>query len=558
MPSLSSSLNPDSRPKPIAYFCAEYGLTASLPFYAGGLGVLAGDTLKAAAEAKTPVVAIGLMYRGIDQVQHIDSHGRQVEQDFEFDPVTQGLEHVYLEELPLFIQVHLTHNQEVWVRCWKKTISDQVVLYLLDTDTDQNEPRERSITHALYHGSEETQLLQQIILGLAGVKLLERLDIQPSVYHLNEGRPAFVHWQLIRHFMELHGLQFDEARQESVRRTVYTNHTLVGAGNPGVSADLLRVYAQYQADKMGVTVDRLLEMGTESSPDYFSTTIFALNVSRKANGVSQLHTQLSAENWPNHHWVNVTNGVHLKTWQDDQVRQSVQHQDDSALWQRHQQLKHQTMEFIKARTGFEYDPNRLVVTWARRITGYKQLESLFADIEQLRDILRGQEGLGPVQLLLAGKAHPGDVVAKDMLQRVIKILSRELAGYGLFVPNYDLEVARHLTAGSDVWLNTPELGKEASGTSGMKAISNGVLQCTVADGWAAEVDWSQLGWVLDPERISHSLYHFLGGEISQLYYDRNHAGLPLEWLRRMRRSVELAENYSAARMWREYLDVLYK
>lgn len=553
---------------PVAYFCAEYGLSAHLPLYAGGLGVLAGDSLKAAADAKTPVVALGLLYRGDFQVQTLDEFGYQVEQTFEYDPVTAGLEHVYLDELPLFIKVHLTETEETWCRCWKKTISEDVVLYLLDTDTDQNEPRERSITHALYTGSAESQLLQQIILGVGGVKLLQKLGIQPSVYHVNEGRPAFLHWQLIRMFMEEHSFSFEEAHQEAKSRTVYTNHTLVGAGNPGLSVDLLKVYAKYQADKMGLPVDILLDLGREDKPDRFQTTRFALNISRKASGVSQLHYHLSERNWPEYSWVGITNGVHLGTWQDQELKKKAltvvsQNQSGSehchSFWNYHRHLKRQTMEFIQARTGYGYDPDRMIITWARRITGYKQLEKLFSDIERLRGILRGyNHEFGEAQLIVAGKAHPGDTVAKEMLKQVIHHMSRELSGYALFVPNYDMDVARALVTGSDVWLNTPVFGKEASGTSGMKAISNGVLNCTVADGWAAEVTWDNIGWVLDHASISDSLYHTLESQVLPLFYDRDESGLPREWLNRMQRSVQLAEQFSAARMWREYLDVLYQ
>lgn len=553
---------------PVAYFCAEYGLSAHLPIYAGGLGILAGDTLKAAVDADTPVVAVGLLYRGYYQVQVLDETGYQQEHTYEYDPVTAGLEHVYLDDLPLFVQVHLTAEEEVWVRCWKKTLSNNVVLYLLDTDTDQNEPRERSITHALYTGSEESQLLQQIILGVGGVKLLQKLGIQPCVFHANEGRPAFLHWQLIRMFMDEHGFSFDQAHQEAKTRTVYTNHTLVGAGNPGMSVQLLQQFAQYQAEQMKVPVTNLLEFGVEDNPDRFQTTRFALNTSRKASGVSQLHYRLSKQNWPEYNWVGITNGVHLGTWQDQtlkhlmsQMMPAEQETSEDSMWQvwnRHLQLKRQTMEFIQARTGYGYDPNRLIMSWARRITGYKQLPSLFADLERLRTILRGTNSGQEVQLLVAGKAHPGDSVGKETLQEIIKHFSQELAGFALFVPNYDMDVGRALVTGSDVWLNTPEFGKEASGTSGMKAISNGVLNCTVADGWAAEVNWQGLGWTLDHTNLSDSLYRTLEQDVVPTFQFRTEAGLPIEWLGRMKRSVQLAEQFSAGRMWQQYVDLLYQ
>lgn len=538
---------------PIAYFCAEYGLSADLPIYAGGLGVLAGDTLKAAADLDTPTVGIGLLYRGQHQTQRISEDGLQIEDDYEYDPVTVGLEHVYLDEMPLFVKVHLTNESEVWLRVWKKTLSEKVVLYLFDSDTDQNEPVERSITHALYTGTAEEQLLKQIILGIGGVKLLAMLNIHPQLYHVNEGRPAFLHWQLIRHYMDDHGLSYDDAKAKAKGMTVYTNHTLVGAGNPGIELDLVKKYAQYYADKMGVPVDQVLKDGLDQESDTFHITQFALNTSRKASGVSQLHFQLSQQYWSGYNWVGITNGVHLPTWQDKQIRECDVSSHE--IWLVHQQKKQQTMEFIRQRTGFGYDPYRLVISWARRITGYKQLDSLFNDVERLRGILKNQDR--PAQLLIAGKAHPKDSIAKALLQQVIQYMQRELSGLALFVPNYDLDVARALVQGSDIWLNTPEYGKEASGTSGMKAASNGVLQCTVPDGWAAEVSWDEIGWTLNHRNLSQDLYQKLEEEISPLFFLRNSDGIPVEWVERMKKSVQLAQRFSAQRMWREYLDLLY-
>ncbi|MFZ5376128.1 MAG: alpha-glucan family phosphorylase [Patescibacteria group bacterium] len=538
---------------PIAYFCFEYGLQTNWPFYAGGLGVLAGDTVKQAADQNLPFVALGLMYRGEGIVQQIDQDGMQQDRDMIFEPLSAGLEHVYLDDQPLFIRVHLS-ELDIWARVWKKSYAPNVTLYLLDTDTDQNQLPERSITHALYTGNEEVTLKQQFVLGVGGVKLLQTLGIHPSVYHLNEGRPALMLWQVIRQLMDEHGMDYRQARELAVSKTVYTNHTLVAAGNNSVDLSLIRRYAKYYADKMAIGVDQLLELGiSPEAPDRFSMATFSLNSSHRANGVSQIHSKLSAEQWPQYLWTNVTNGVHLPTWQDPELAKPDL--NDEQLWQIHQANKRRLAEFVSLQTGFGYDPHSLVISWARRLAGYKRVEAIFEDIERLRAILRQVDR--PVQLLVSGKAHMLDQAGKIRLQTIIKYMAKELSGHALFIPNYNLDVAKMLVRGSDVWLNLPEFGMEASGTSGMKAIANGVLQCTVPDGWAHEVDWYGLGWTLDDNRVSADLYEKLEQQIVPLYFERNTAGIPEKWLQMMRGSINLAQQFSAKRMLQEYLQKLY-
>lgn len=546
---------------PIAYFCAEYGFDYRLPLYAGGLGVLAGDTLKAAADAKLPFIGIGLLYRGDKAIQEIDQTGMQQDKDHVYDPLSQGLEHVYLDEQPLFVRVNLTETI-IWARVWKKTFGETVTLYLLDADTDQNELSERCVTHALYHGSEESQLKQQLLLGIGGMKLLHLLGIRPALYHLNEGRPAFLHWQLTRQLMEEHGLEYGAAQARAKDMTVYTNHTLVAAGNNSIDVTLLRRFIPHYAEKLGVSMEEMLTAGAEGAiTDRFFMTRFALNSSRKANGVSTLHSDLSAQTWPGYNWTNVTNGVHMPTWQSESIRNCVTNSpspeaaDSQQIWQAHLENKRQLAEFVHARTGFGYDHNRLVITWSRRLAGYKRLNDVFADVERLRSIVRTADR--PVQLLVAGKAHMLDQAGKAMLQNIIKHMATELIDHALFIPNYDLEVARHLTRGSDVWLNIPEYGKEACGTSGMKAASNGVLQCTVADGWAQEVNWDGIGWEVPSENVSQAVYDVLEYTIAPMYFRRNEAGVPVEWVERMKRTIALAPQYSAQRMLEDYLTKLY-
>ncbi len=544
-------MNQYSAQHPIAFFCAEYGFDNRLPLYAGGLGILAGDIMKAAGDMHLPFVGVGLLYKGCLARQRVTEDGWQQEEEFAYDPLSAGLEHVYKDDMPLFIKVHLT-EVDVWVRVWKKQFGPQTTLYLLDTDTDQNHLEERDIAACLYSGTEEALLKQQLILGIGGVKLLHALEIHPSLYHINEGRPAFLHWQLIRNYMDEHGMTFDEARRVAISKTVYTNHTLIGAGNPTHNMDLLKAFSRYYAERMGITVEQLLEPGVDDKGS-FNVTRFALQISSKASAVSQLHFRFCQKTWPGFNWSGITNGVHLPTWQSRDVASAMN--QPQLLWQAHVRQKEKLAQFVQRRTGFTFDPQRMVITWARRVTEYKQLSCLFDDMERLQRLVSA-EGR-QIQLLVSGKAHAYDEVSKAMLQQIIKHFQNELSGFALYIPNYDIEVAQHVVAGSDLWLNTPQFGWEASGTSGMKAVSNGVLQATVPDGWAAEVDWNDKGWSLNADTIAEDLYAKLEQEIVPEFFTRNEDGVPETWVKKMQLSMQLAPQYSAERMVREYCEKLY-
>jgi glucan phosphorylase len=542
-----------SKDRPVAYFSAEYGLESNIPIYAGGLGVLSGDTLKQAADENFPMVAVGLMYRGGNARQSVTDDGWQTEGQVEMDPLAMGFEHVYVpkEDHPLFVRIHLT-TQDVWARVWKKMVGS-VALYLLDTDTDQNPPEDRKICNALYYGREEDVVRQQMIMGIGGIKLLDALEIHPILYHVNEGRPAFLYWQLIRMMMDRTGMEYVDAAAKAKDMIVYTNHTLVRAGNKSYDMDMLKRHSIYYADKMGISVDELLAPGWDNETGGFNMTHFALATSKLATAVSRLHFECSKDNWPEYNWTYVTNGVHFPTWQDEEIR-DVDLSNDS-LWAIHLKKKQALANFVKMKTGFSYDPNRLVITWARRIASYKRMDALFYDIERLKQIVNqsGKE----VQILLAGKAHAADTGAKEVLKRVIGYMQSELAGHALYIPNYSIEIAQMLTRGSDVWVNTPVKGMEASGTSGMKAAANGVLQLTVEDGWTCEVDWHGIGWTLDPDRVAETLYFRLTEDVIPEYYKRNEAGISVGWLERMKRTINMSNGFSAARMLKEYRMKVY-
>jgi glycogen phosphorylase len=540
---------------PVVYLCAEYGLEPGLPLFAGGLGVLAGDTVKAAADAQLPFVAIGLVYKGYHARQRIDQDGWQHDEPYPFSLIEHHFQLLNINNQPVRVTVPLA-QESAQLQVWQRQLGDDTWLYLLDPDVDGNSDTVRHSCDFLYSSTDENQVQEQILLGVGGYNLAKILGLSPRLYHCNEGRPAFLAWPLaIDLKRQITDPQIDVWTM--VRSKIaYTNHTLLSSGNVTYADDLLAKYAEPFAQQLGQPVTNLLQLGQNPNrplPGRFSITDFALNVSRKANGVSRPHTKLAMEQWPQHKWANITNGVHLPTWQKPEFQQPLP--NATTLWQHHRKYKQQLAMVALQRTGYSFDTNRLIIGWGRRITGYKQLPALFVDIERLNKILRHTNA--PAQLVIAGKAHPGDNAAKLMLQEVIHHFQNELSGTALFIPNYDLELAQAMVAGCDIWLNTPELGWEASGTSGMKACSNGVLQCTVADGWAAEVEWSGIGWTIDPGKISESVYERLEKDIQPLWLQRDDQGVPQEWVSRMRQSITLAEHYSAQRMLSEYRRKLY-
>lgn len=543
-----------TKEKPVAYFSAEFAIESGMPIYAGGLGVLAGDILKEAADLGINMVGIGLLYKGEEAKQIISPDGQQLEENINFHPDDFGLELMRDSNgEPMFVKVHLT-QVDVWLQLWKKKIGESVDLILLDPDNLMNHSHERRLAWAIYAGTQEEIIKQQLILGIGGVKALHALGITPELYHVNEGRPSFLYWQLIRQYMELASLSFREASKRAKESIVYTNHTVVKAGNQTYDLDLMKAYCKYYASKMGLDVEKLLASGTDSN-HRFDVTQFALNTCRKASSVSEPHFQVCRKNWPRYNWVNVTNGIHFPTWVDARFQEADLTDED--LWRYHQENKKATQKLIYERTGFNYNQDALVITWARRFVTYKQPEVIFQDIEQLQKILLSTAR--PVQLIVAGKAHIFDQAAKRMIRELIGYMSRELRHHALFVPNYNMELGAALTRGSDVWLNTPKVGQEASGTSGMKGIANGVLQLTTVDGWAAEIDWSknEIGWPLAYPQTGESFFHLMNQEILPLFYARNPQGIPPGWVKKMRAAIKASRRYDARRMMTDYNERLY-
>jgi glycogen phosphorylase len=535
----------------VAYFSMEFGVDAELPIYSGGLGVLAGDHLKAAADLGIPLVGVGLLYRGGYFRQGVDADGRQTE---DYQPV--DAEALGLVREPVTVTVELD-GRAVEAAVWRKDVGS-VPLYLLEVDL---------LTDALYGGDREHRIRQELLLGVGGVRALAALGVEPTVFHMNEGHSAFLALERLRALVEA-GVEPAEAQAQVRRSTVFTTHTPVPAGNEIFSPELVRRYAGGLAGSGGLSADRLLELGRFGDDHEFGLTPFALRLSAYANGVSELHGEVAREMWaalwpgeppPIGH---VTNGVHLGTWLEPAVADVLRsagvrpeaHPDEAdweatrgvdpeALWRAHTGCKRRLAE----RAGL--DPERLTIGFARRFATYKRAGLVYSDLERLLAL--------PVQIVVAGKAHPQDDGGKDVMQRIVE-LSRDptVDGRVVFLENYDIALAQTIIPGCDVWLNTPRRPLEASGTSGIKAAVNGVLNLSVLDGWWAEGYAPELGWAIDgasDEADAEQLYRLLEEEVVPAY-----TGARDRWVGMMKTSIErLAPRFSMDRVVAEYAERYY-
>lgn len=536
---------------PTAFFCTEFGIDNDLPTYSGGLGVLAGDFINAAADENFPMVGIGILYKGKEFMQHITGSGAEEQRDSEFDHDTSFLRPTTKKSKPLLINIRLD-NSEIMVKSYHIRLADNTVMFFLSTDVDGNPPEWISDMNTLYRGDTDSQIRQQILLGIGGIKLLNSLNIKPRLYHINEGRPGFIIWEIAAEIMKEENISFQNAWEKAKEKIVYTNHTLVAAGNLNYPAEIVEKWALGFAKNLNVNANYLIKDGLADA-NTFSITQFALNISKKQSAVSKIHAEHARNEWPDYDWIPITNGVHLPRWQDSDFRDTSL--SDEQIWELHLTKKRELVDTVIKRTGFEYDANRLVISWARRLAEYKQPKQIFSDINRIKQLISNPER--PVQLLYAGNSHSADPRAKSIIEHIIKLFASELSGHAIFIPNYNISLANHLVSGSDVWLNTPKGNLEACGTSGMKAISNGVLNCTVVDGWTHEVNWEGVGWTLDPEIVGGSFYKLLEYEIIPMYYQRDENGLPNKWIQRMKKSINLAEKFSAKRMLSQYKEKLY-
>jgi starch phosphorylase len=589
-----------SEDRPIAYFSAEFGVHVSMPIYSGGLGALAGDILKETSDRALPMVAIGLMYRRGYFRQRIDAHGWQQEYWVPTDPDRTPAALVADEERnPVQVTVPVG-DKTVLAQIWRVDVG-RVPLFLLDTDLDENDRISRWITSRLYDGDPDTRLAQYAVLGMGGIRALRALGIDPGVVHMNEGHAALAAVQ-----MELDGVA--DARE----RTVFTTHTPVPAGNDTYPPERLQALLGQVVGDVGDIVRRG-RTHPDDPHEPFGVTQFALRTSRAANGVAKRHGEVSRDMWkdlwpdravddvPINH---VTNGVHIPTWIAAPMRDLLdvhlgedwwRRADDPAtfagiddipaadLWRIRSEQRAKLVEFVRERSVLDrlargdarnyvesaahaFDKDVLTIGFARRLATYKRLSLLLHDVERAIRVLGGDR---PIQLLLAGKAHPKDDEGKRLVQGLFDIRGDErVASRVVFLEDYDLAVGARLTRGCDVWLNVPRPPLEASGTSGMKSVLNGGLQCSVLDGWWYEAYDGTNGWAMDgtvdhdhgaqDHRHAAELFRLLEEEVVPEFHDRDGDGIPQAWVRRMKASMRtLIPEFSASRMMRDYEDRMY-
>ena len=590
-----------SRTRPVAYFCAEYGLHESLPLYSGGLGILAGDHLKSASDVGVPLIAVGLFYRGGYMGQGIDEEGQQVVIERPNDPATMPLDLLRDEAgEPIEITIPLG-DDSLALRGWQAAIG-RVTLYLLDAEAPDNAPELQAITSSLYGGAEEMRIQQELVLGCGGVRLLDRLGIAPSVWHMNEGHAAFLTIERASHLIAQEGLSFDDARERVAATTLFTTHTPVPAGHDKFEDELAQTYLGGFADRLGLTWDDLAALGhSDEEPDMFNMTMLALRLSSYCNGVSELHgtvsRQLLGGAWQDveEHEVpisSITNGIHLATWTSSGITEALgvsgrpargedfereaANLEVADLWRRRQPLRRHALDAVRAsvehgRTSLPddaLDERALLIGFARRFATYKRANLLLTDPDRLARLLGDPER--PVRILVAGKAHPRDEHGQDVLAQIVDASRGDLKGHIFFLDDYGIELGRTLVQGVDVWLNNPRRMEEASGTSGMKAAANGALNLSIADGWWPEAADGKNGWTIEEVRThdddeaqdavdAEALYRCLEEEIQPLFFQRDENDVPVEWLQRVRHMLTtIPPVFNSDRMVRQYLDQAYQ
>jgi glycogen phosphorylase len=607
---------PDLKSKQIAYFSFEFGLHECLPVYAGGLGVLSGDHMKEASNLGMPLVGVGFIYNQGYFAQRITEDGwqetRSLYLNFERMPIIGLFDE---ENNPLTISVELP-GRPVKARVWQVQVG-RVPLFLLDTNLDGNTSVDRELTARLYSNDPETRISQEVLLGIGAVRALRALGFQPDVWHMNEGHSAFLTLERIREYVQS-GMNFEQAVKAVRKNNVFTTHTPVPAGNDQFPVWLAEKYFSHMWPELNVTRDQFIDLARhqQSWGEMFSMPVLALRLSEQRNGVSELHGQVSRQMWQ-FLWpklraedvpiTHITNGVHTLTWlarrmgllfahhmgpdwiyrlDDPDLWAQVENIPDGELWAVRQHLKRKLMMYANERArrqwqfggihpvqvvagGVFLEPYSLTIGFARRFATYKRGSLILRDFDRLLRIINNPHM--PVQIIFAGKAHPSDEPGKLMIQQVYRaVKDAKTAGRLVFLEDYDMNVARYMVQGVDVWMNTPRRPNEASGTSGMKAAINGVLNFSVLDGWWHEAYNGSNGWAIgsdteynDPNQQddadAHNLYDTLENEIVPLYYNhRSSDKLPGEWIVRMKESIRtLLPQFSTMRMLKEYMDQLY-
>lgn len=596
---------------PVAYFSAEFAVHQTLPIYSGGLGILAGDHLKAASDLNVPLVGVGLFYRFGYMQQQLSSDGQQISADQENRPAKLAVELVRNSDgSALKISVPMP-GREVVLRAWCARVG-RVPLYLLDANLPQNSEEDRDITRNLYGGDSETRIQQEIVLGRGGVRLLRAMDLRPAVYHMNEGHAAFLTLERTSLLVKDAGLPFEAAREYIAATTLFTTHTPVPAGHDRFGEDLVRRYFGDAESWVGLPWDGFFALGQASGgSDDFNMTYLAMNYAGYVNGVSKMHG-IASQKLLHAFWpgllesevpvTSVTNGVHLATWTHANIAQLLRGDEDAVrpadfakaekiapqkLWSAHQGNKAIMVQKVRevltsgcqargdsplALSGMlaGLDDQALYLGFARRFAPYKRAHLLFSDPDRLRKILGNEDR--PVRLVVSGKAHPRDQRGQDIMKSIVQIArSPEFLGKVFFVEDYDMAVARALVQGVDVWLNTPTRWEEASGTSGMKAAANGVLNLSIADGWWPEAADGKNGWTIGGSQVydnhelqnqadATALYHLLEEEVVPTYYDgRDKSDVPKGWVAMMAHCLAtVPAQFSTDRMVTDYLNDAYR
>ena len=595
----------------------EYGLHSSLKIYSGGLGILAGDYLKEASDKNVPMAAVGLLYRYGYFTQRLSAQGAQEAtyeaQNFYKLPISP-----VRDEAGNWLTVTIAFpGRTLSARVWKCQVG-RTDLYLLDTDFEANLEEDRQITHYLYGGDWENRLKQEILLGIGGIRALRALGIKHDVFHCNEGHAAFIGIERIRDLVNHKKLSFSEALEVIRSSSLFTTHTPVPAGHDAFPESMIRQYMSHYPDVLGITWEQYINLGKTNPNDpneKFSMSVLACNLSQEVNGVSWLHGEVSKEilgsMWPGYfknelHIGYVTNGVHFPTWIATSMRrlyaryfadgfeghtydipawQKVHQIPDEELWNERMYLKNKLVKHIRRRYS---DPNQvrldsprqmiqiiegikpdvLTIGFARRFATYKRAYLLFTNLDRLSAIVNNKER--PVQFIFAGKAHPNDKPGQDLIKRIVEVAAMpQFVGKILFLQNYDMELARRMVQGVDVWLNTPTRPLEASGTSGEKCVMNGVLQFSVLDGWWVEGYKEGAGWMLPMERTfadqgyqdeldAEMIYNTIEEQIVPKYYDRGSDGIPHQWVDSVKKCVaDIASNFTTNRMLGDYEERFY-
>ena len=609
-------VEPDKKRASVAYLCMEYGLNQVLKIYSGGLGILAGDYLKEASDSNVDMCAVGFLYRYGYFTQTLSMDGQQIAnyeaQNFASLPIEQQLNE---DGTPMVVDVpYMDYFVHAYV--WRVNVG-RIKLYLLDTDNDMNSQFDRSITHALYGGDWENRLKQEILLGIGGVLTLQKLGIKKDVYHCNEGHAALCNVQRLVDYVRS-GMGFTQALELVRASSLYTVHTPVPAGHDYFDAELFGKYMSGYPQMLGISWDEFIGMGRmnpEDKSERFCMSTFACNTSQEVNGVSWLHGEVSkkmfAGIWSGYypeesHVGYVTNGVHFPTWcanewrklyakhfdashlsdqSNQKIWEAIYNVSDEEVWKTRMALKTKLVDYIREQFRENWlknqgdpsrvvslmdkiNPNALLIGFGRRFATYKRAHLLFTDLERLSRIVNNPDY--PVQFLYTGKAHPADGAGQGLIKKIYEISQRpEFLGKIIFLENYDMQLARRLVSGVDIWMNTPTRPLEASGTSGEKALMNGVVNLSVKDGWWLEGYREGAGWALTEKRTyqnqehqdaldAATIYSLLENEIMPLYYARNAKGFSPDWVKVIKNSIaQIAPHYTMKRQLDDYYSKFY-